>query len=228
MQIIRVDPARNTIPLRAVEALRAGRLVAFPTETYYALGADARNPDAVARVFAAKRRPSDAAVPVLLAGRDQWPLVARDIPESALRLADRFWPGALTIVCRRAGAFPSAVAAGGETVGTRLPAAPVAAGLCRAVGPLVGTSANTHGTPAPVTAIEVALDLGQAPEIILDGGRCGGSRPSTVIDVTRVPPMVVRLGAVGVDALREVLGEIAPVENRGQAPAGDREQAGLP
>jgi L-threonylcarbamoyladenylate synthase len=217
VRIIRVDPARDEIPRHAIEALRAGSLVAFPTETYYALGADAGDPDAVARVFAAKRRPSDAAIPVLLAGRDQWPAVARDIPEPALRLADRFWPGALTIVCRRADDFSSAVAGGGETIGARVPAAPVAAGLCRAVGPVVGTSANTHGMPAPVTAIEVALDLGKALDIILDGGRCAGSRPSTVIDVTRVPPMIVRLGAVGMDALRDVLGEIAPVQNRGQA-----------
>lgn len=92
-----------------------------------------------------------------------------------------------------------------------MPAAPVAAGLCRAVGPVLGTSANTHGMPAPVTAIEVALDLGEALDIILDGGRCAGSRPSTVIDVTRVPPRIVRLGAVGVDALRDALGEIASV-----------------
>ncbi len=210
MEIIGVDPRREDVPRRAREILLRGGLVAFPTDTYYALGAAAGDAAAVARVFTVKRRPPTDALPVLVADRDQWRSVVADLPDIALRLADRFWPGALTIVCWRAPHLPPGLTGGGETVGVRQPDLPLALGLCRALGqPITGTSANTHGTPAPATALEVALDLGEAVDMILDGGRCPGVRPSTVIDVTRTPPAVVRAGAVGLEALREVLGVVA-------------------
>lgn len=210
MRVIGVDPGREDVPRRARELLLDGGLVAFPTDTYYALGAAAFGAAAVARVFAAKHRPPTDALPVLVADREQWMSVVADLPDVALRLADRFWPGALTIVCRRAPHLPSALIGGGETIGVRQPNLPVALGLCRAAGqPVTGTSANTHGMPAPVMASQVALDMGQAVDMILDGGRCPVARPSTVIDVTRTPPTIVRAGAIGVDALREVLGEMA-------------------
>jgi L-threonylcarbamoyladenylate synthase len=210
MQIIGVDPAREDVPRRAREVLLRGGLVAFPTDTYYALGAAAADAAAVARVFSVKRRPLTDALPVLVADRDQWRSVVVDLPDIALRLADRFWPGALTIVCRRAPHLPTALTGGGETVGVRQPNLPLALGLCRALGqPVTGTSANTHGLPAPATALEVALDLAEAVDLILDGGRCPVARPSTVVDVTRTPPAIVRAGAVGLEALREVLGEVA-------------------
>jgi L-threonylcarbamoyladenylate synthase len=210
MQILGVDPAREEVPRRALEVLLDGGIVAFPTDTYYALGAVATHAAAVARVFTAKRRSPTDALPVLVADRDQWRSVVAELPEIALRLAGRFWPGALTIVCRRAPHLPPVLTGGGETIGARQPNFPPALGLCRALGqPLTGTSANTHGMPPPVTASQVALDLGQAVDMILDGGRCPVARPSTVIDVTRTPPVIVRAGAVGADALREALGEVA-------------------
>jgi len=184
-------------------------LVAFPTDTYYALGAAAGNAAAVDRIIAAKRRPPQEAMPVLIADRSQWQTLASDIPPIALRLADRFWPGPLTIVCRRSLHLPPALTGGGDTIGIRLPKAPVAIGLCRALGmPVVGTSANTHGMPAPTTATQVALDLGPAVDLILDGGRTPLGRPSTVIDVTRTPPALIRAGAISLEALKEVLGEV--------------------
>jgi L-threonylcarbamoyladenylate synthase len=210
MRILGVDPLEEDVPKRAVEALLEGGLVAFPTDTYYALGAAVWNPEAVARVFEAKRRPPGDPLPVLAADRAQWETVVADVPEIAQRLADRFWPGALTIVCRRAPHLSPLVTGGGDTVGVRVPGSPFARALCRALGmPVTGTSANTHGMPPPVTAAQVALDLGDAVDLILDGGRCPIARPSTVIDVTRVPPVIVRPGAVDLRALQEVLGEVA-------------------
>ncbi|TMJ09603.1 MAG: Sua5/YciO/YrdC/YwlC family protein, partial [Bacillati bacterium ANGP1] len=101
MDVIGVDPASEEVPRRAVQVLSGGGLVAFPTDTFYALGANARDEAAVARVFAAKQRPRGHPLPVLVADREQWRMVVADLPEAGLLLADRFWPGALTIVCRR-------------------------------------------------------------------------------------------------------------------------------
>jgi L-threonylcarbamoyladenylate synthase len=208
MDIIGVDPADLDVPPRALRVLRKGGLVAFPTDTFYALGAAALDEDAVARVFVAKRRPRGEPLPVFVADRDQWRALVDDLPETARRLADRFWPGALTIVCRRGSKTPTVLAGGGETIGVRQPALPIAVGLCRALGgPIVGTSANTHGMPAPVTAAQVVLDLGAEVDLILDGGRCALARPSTVIDVTRTPPVIVRAGAVPSEVVTKVLGE---------------------
>ena len=210
MEIIGVDPMSQDVPRRALQTLREGGLVAFPTDTFYALGAVAADEAAVARVFAAKRRPPGEPLPVLVADRDQWRRLVADLPQIAVRLADRFWPGPLTIVCRLAPSVPRLLAGGGETIGVRQPGLPIAAAICRALGtPVVGTSANTHGLPAPVTAAQVALDLGSDVDMILDGGRCPLARPSTVVDVTRTPPVVVRAGAVPVETVREVLGQVA-------------------
>ncbi|HKV43726.1 MAG TPA: L-threonylcarbamoyladenylate synthase [bacterium] len=210
MEIIGVDPNSQDVPRRALETFRDGGLVAFPTETFYALGAVASDEVAVARVFAAKRRPPGEPVPVLVADRAQWRQLVADLPQIAVRLADRFWPGPLTIVCRLAPSVSRALAGGGETIGVRQSGLPIATAICRTLGtPIVGTSANTHGLPSPVTAVQVALDLGSDVDLILDGGRCPLAKPSTVVDVTRTPPGVVRAGAVSLAAIREVLGEIA-------------------
>lgn len=210
MEIIGVDPASEEVPRRALRVLGEGGLVAFPTDTFYALGADARDEAAVARIFAAKRRPRGEPMPVLVADREQWRALVEDLPEAGLLLADRFWPGALTIVCRRGPGVLPALVGGGDAIGVRQPALPVAIGLCRAFGgPVVGTSANVHRIPAPITAAQVALDLGAEVDVILDGGRCPLARPSTVVDVTRTPPVVVRVGVIPLAAVREVLGEVA-------------------
>jgi L-threonylcarbamoyladenylate synthase len=210
MQLIGVHAASQDVPRQAVRTLLDGGLVAFPTDTYYALGAAALNADAVARVVAAKRRPPTEPLPVFVADMGQWRMVAADIPEVALRLAERFWPGPLTIVCRAAPHLPPPLLGGGETIGVRRPGVVLAVALCRALGmPVTGTSANSHGAAPPVTAIEVGMDLGGYVDVILDGGACPGGHPSTVIDVTRTPAVIIRAGGVGVDALREVTGALA-------------------
>jgi L-threonylcarbamoyladenylate synthase len=212
MQLLGVHPASQDVPRHAVRTLLDGGLVAFPTDTYYALGAAALNGEAVARVFAAKRRPPTEPLPVFVADMGQWRMLVADLPEIALRLAERFWPGPLTIVCRRAPHLPPLLAGGGETIGVRQPGSVLAVALCRALGmPVTGTSANSHGGPPPVTAIEVGMDLGGHVDLILDGGTCPGGHPSTVIDVTRTPPVIVRAGGVTAEALREVTGQLAGV-----------------
>jgi L-threonylcarbamoyladenylate synthase len=210
MQVLGVHPASPDVPRQAVRILLDGGLVAFPTDTYYALGAAALNGDAVARVFAAKRRPESGPLPVFIGDLGQWRMVVSEIPEAARRLAERFWPGPLTIVCRRAPHLPPLLTGGGDTIGVRQPGALLALAVCRALGmPVTGTSANTHGGPPPVTAIEVGMDLGGHVDLILDGGACPGGHPSTVIDVTRTPPVVVRAGGVAVEELREVVGALS-------------------
>ena len=210
LQVLGVHPASQDVPRHAVRVLLDVGLVAFPTDTYYALGAAALNGEAVARVFAAKRRPPTDPVPVFVADVEQWRMVVSDVPEIALRLAERFWPGPLTIVCRRAPHLPPLLSGGGETIGVRQPGAVIATALCRELGmPVTGTSANTHGFPPPVTAIEVGMDLGGHVDLILDGGTCPGGHPSTVIDVTRTPPVILRAGGVSADELRDALGTIA-------------------
>lgn len=209
MQVLAVDPASQDVPRQAVRTLLEGGLVVFPTDTYYALGAAAGNAEAVARVFAAKGRSATDPLPVLVAGVDQWRMAAAEIPDLALRLAERFWPGPLTIVCRRAPYLPPLLTGGGDTIGVRQPAVPLAQALCRGLGmPITGTSANSHDSPPPVTAIEVGMDLGGKVGLILDGGACAGGHPSTVIDVTRTPPVIVRPGAVTAEALRAVAGTV--------------------
>ncbi len=219
MDIIGIDPAGQDAPPRAVRVLEEGRHVVFPTDTFYALGANAQDESAVMRVFAAKHRPPAEPLPVFVADRDQWRALVIDLPDAAWRLADRFWPGALTIVCRRAPQVPPLLAGSGETIGIRQPALPSALALCGAVGGrIVGTSANRHGGPAPVTAIQVVLELGAEVDMILDGGRCPLARPSTVIDVTRHPAMIVRAGAVRLEAVREIVGDVVG-PSEGAAPA---------
>ncbi|HEV2280825.1 MAG TPA: L-threonylcarbamoyladenylate synthase [bacterium] len=210
LQVIGVHPASQDVPRQALRILLDGGLVAFPTDTYYALGAAALDGEAVARVFATKRRPHTEPLPVFVADTGQWRMLVPDLPEIALRLAERFWPGPLTIVCRRAPHLPPLLAGGGETIAVRQPGSVIAVALCRALGmPITGTSANTHGVPAPVTAIEVGMDLGGSVDLILDGGACPGGHPSTVVDVTRTPPVIVRAGGVTLEELREVIGPLA-------------------
>jgi L-threonylcarbamoyladenylate synthase len=196
---------------QAAEALRAERLVAFPTETVYGLGAVATNDRAVAAIFAAKGRPrfnplivhvTDAAAGRALA---RW----NDV---ALRLAARFWPGALTLVLPRAEGCPLSllVSAGGDTVALRAPAHPIAQALLAAtVLPVAAPSANPAGQVSPTTADHVEAGLGASVDIILDGGPCPLGLESTVLDVTSAPPRLLRPGGVTREALEAVTGPLA-------------------
>lgn len=190
----------------AAQLLQAGELVAFPTDTVYGVGAIAWDATAVGKLYTAKLRSPDKAIPILLADAADLALVARDLPPAALRLAERFWPGPLTLVVPKAAAVPGAVTAGGDTVAVRIPDHPLARDLIRAAGaPLATTSANLSGGASPVTAEEVAAQLADRIAMILDGGRCPGGVASTVVDVTRAEPVILRPGPVTLEDLRQAL-----------------------
>jgi len=187
---------------RAIDALRQGEVIAFPTDTVYGVGAHAFLPQAVARLYAVKERPASMAIPLLLSGAEAMPLVCADIPALAWEIAEGFWPGALSLVLRRALTVPDAVTAGGATVAVRVPDHPLVRELCRRLGaPLAATSANRHGWPPPVTAGEVQTALAGRIPLILDGGPCRGGMASTVLDLTVSPPVILRPGPVTAEQL---------------------------
>ena len=190
----------------AARILAEGGLVAFPTDTVYGVGAHAFQPDAVERIYTAKIRPRDKAIPILLAQADDLPLVAEGITETAWLLVERFWPGSLTLVLPRKASVPDVVSAGGSTVAVRVPDHPAPLALIAALrAPLAATSANLSGHPSPVTAQEVKAELGGHIELILDGGRCPGGVPSTVLDLTTDPPAILRAGAIAVEEIKAAL-----------------------
>lgn len=193
----------------AAALLRAGQLVAFPTETVYGLGADATNPDAVAGIFRAKERPYSDPLIVHLAGASQLEQVAAQVPDIAGTLAERFWPGPLTLVLPRAPRIPSLVTAGGETVGVRIPSHPVARELIRRAGvPVAAPSANRFMRTSPTTAAHVLADLEGRIACVLDAGPTSVGVESTVLDVTASPPRVLRPGGVTLEQLRAVVPEV--------------------
>lgn len=190
----------------AIKLLRGGSLVAFPTDTVYGVAAHAFLPQAVARLYAAKERPRERAIPLLLAKSGDLPLVARDISEIAWLLIERFWPGGLTLVLFRKAIVPEIVCAGGETVAVRVPDHRLALALIEGTGaPLATTSANLSGRREPVTAREVCQQLEARIDLILDGGPSPGGIPSTVVDLTVSPPAVLRKGAIAVERLAELI-----------------------
>jgi L-threonylcarbamoyladenylate synthase len=191
---------------RAVELLRSGELVAFPTDTVYGVGAVVWNPTAVEKLYEAKLRAFDKAIPVLLADPDDLALVAGDLSPAALRLAARFWPGPLTIVVPRAPAVPDQVTAGGASVAVRVPDHALARALIRAAGaPLAATSANLSGQTSPVTAQDVVAQLRGRIPLVLDGGPCPGGVASTVIDLTGPHPLLLRPGPLTMHEILLVL-----------------------
>jgi L-threonylcarbamoyladenylate synthase len=181
----------------AARLLRAGALVAFPTETFYGLGANSLDEAAVARVFLAKGRPADKPLLVLVDSEAMVTRVARDVSALARRLMARYWPGALTLVLHAHADLPPALTAGTGTIGVRLPGHPVARALVSAFGgPVTAPSANPHGQASPRTADEVIAGLGDRVGLILDGGATPGGPASTLLDLTRTPPVMLRAGAV--------------------------------
>ncbi len=203
----RRQPADATDMDRAAAVLRAGGLVAFPTETVYGLGADARNVDAVARIFAVKGRPTDHPLIVHLGDARQLAEWARDVPQSALQLAEAFWPGPLTLVLPRLAGVPDAVTGGLDTVALRVPGHPVALALLAAFGGgLAAPSANGYGRVSPTSAGDVVEELGDAVDMVLDGGRCAVGIESTIVDLSSDPPRVLRPGPITERDLQRVLG----------------------
>lgn len=181
----------------AARVLWEGGLVAFPTETFYGLGANALDPEAVARVFRAKGRPADKPLLVLVDSLAMATEVAAEIPRRARELIARYWPGPLTLILPARPGVPAALTAGTGTVGVRVPGHPLALALVRAAAlPITAPSANPHGGRSPRTAAEVVAAIGARVDLVLDGGPTPGGLPSTVLDVTVAPPRIVRAGAV--------------------------------
>ena len=228
-EVVSVDPVRpnQTDIARAADCLRRGGLVAFPTETVYGLGVHAMDRAAVRRLFDAKGRPANDPLIVHVSSFDHvMPLVVAP-PHDAERLASRFWPGALTLVLRRAPSVPREVTAGLETVAVRVPAHPVARALLLATSlPIAAPSANLFSRPSPTLAAHVLEDLDGRIDMILDGGPTSVGVESTVLDLTVDPPVVLRPGAISVETLRTV---VPAVQSRiTAAPTSDHESMPSP
>lgn len=210
-RIVCLDPAMpdpSTIEAAAA-VIRAGDLVAFPTETVYGLGADALNPAALRRIYAVKGRPSDNPLILHLANLDQLAFVAAEVSALAYTLIHAFWPGPLTLVLPKRSRVPDLATGGLNTVAVRMPASPIALALIRAAQtPLAAPSANRSGRPSPTTAQHVCEDLHGCITLILDGGPTTIGVESTVLDVTSDPPIMLRPGGMPREALEAVSGPI--------------------
>jgi len=193
----------------AVWVLKQGGLVAFPTDTVYGVGAQAFSPQAVERIYRVKGRPRSKAIPVLIDSAAHLPDLAENVDPEAWLLAERFWPGPLTIILPRGSRVSDVVTAGGPSVAVRVPDHEFALRLIGAAGgALAATSANLSGHPDPVTAEEVLGYLEGRIDLILDGGPCPGGQASTVIDLTGVSPIVVRPGPISQQELEEELARL--------------------
>lgn len=189
------DPPPQPAVDEALRVLARGRPVGIPTDTVYGLAVDPFRPGATDRLFAAKRRPRDVNLPVLVSGREQVERLATALPDGACALMERFWPGPLTVVLPSRPDLGADLGNDEATVGVRCPAHPVPLVLCRAAGPLATTSANRHGQPTLVSAAEVVAAFGGTVPVVLDGGPCEGL-PSTVVDCTGQEPKLLREGRV--------------------------------
>lgn len=204
---------------RAADLLKEGQLVAFPTETVYGLGANALDPGAVRAIFTAKGRPLDNPLIVHIARLDQLEQVAAAFPDLGQKLARRFWPGPLTLVLPRHPQVPPAVSAGLDTVAARMPDHPVALAIITLAGvPVAAPSANLAGRPSPTTAAHVLADLDGSIAAVVDGGSADIGVESTVLDVTVMPPMILRPGGVTAEALREAVGPVNECHGHIQRP----------
>lgn len=195
---------------RAAALLRAGELVAFPTETVYGLGADALNGEAAARIFAAKGRPADNPLIAHIAGESGLAgLIAGEPCACARKLMRAFWPGPMTLIFPKSPRVPREVTAGLDTVAVRMPSHPVARALiCAAQTPIAAPSANRSGRPSPTTAAHVLEDMEGRIPLILDGGPCEVGLESTVVDVTGARPRILRPGGVTLEMLEGVVGDV--------------------
>ena len=217
MAVVPDNPSNRSV---AAALLRESGVVAYPTDTVYGLGANVYDPQAVSTLFVLKGRDRSQGVPVLIAADSQLAEVAAEVPDAALALAERFWPGALTLIVRRNPLIPTLVTGGGDTVAVRLPDHPCPQALVSALGaPITGTSANRHGGPEPASAQEVQRQLGRSLRLVLDGGPSAGGVPSTIVDVTAPTPRLVRAGAIALDELRAVCEVAEPALSSNPRPA---------
>lgn len=208
-EVCKADPLEpdRIIIKKAAEIIKKGGLVAFPTETVYGLGADALNPKAVRRIYAAKGRPADNPLIVHVADKDQIYRLAKKLPEKAKDLIRKFFPGPLTIVLEKNEVVPDETTAGLHTVAIRMPSHRIALALIKQSGtPIAAPSANKAGRPSPTKAQHVLEDLNGEVDLIIDGGATEVGLESTVVDLTMKPPQILRPGGITVEMLREVCG----------------------
>lgn len=211
MSALPIAPHLEETLTRAAACLRDAGLVAFPTDTLYALGALASDAEAVCRLFEAKNRPFDRPLPLLLASERDVDGIAESVSPAARRLMKSLWPGAVTLVLRRAPGYRSRALGEADTVALRVPAHPVALDLIRrAGGAVTGTSANVTGGPGPRDADEVRRQLGGAVDFVVDAGPAPGGLESTIVDLSRGTPRLLREGAVSRAVIEEIVG---PVES---------------
>lgn len=193
----------------AGQVIRQGGLVAFPTETVYGLGADALNPQASRRIYEAKGRPSDNPLIIHISNMEDLKKITKNVPEPAGKLAEKFWPGPLTMIFEKSGIVPLETTGGLATVAVRMPNHPVALGLIASSGGFIAApSANTSGKPSPTRAEHVAEDMTGRIPLILDGGPVGIGIESTIVDFTEGTPMILRPGYITAEMIQEVIGEI--------------------
>lgn len=203
----RIEPSTLVAIRTASDLLRAGDIVGMPTETVYGLAADALNPEAVNKIFAAKGRPADHPLIVHLPAAEHLPRWAASIPKDAIALARAFWPGPLTLILKRAADVPDEVTGGQDTVGLRVPSHPVALALLQVFDSgIAAPSANRFGRISPTTAAHVHEELGDKVAMVLDGGACEVGIESTILDFSRDEPEVLRPGAITPEDIARVIG----------------------
>ena len=193
----------------AAALIRAGEVVSFPTETVYGLGADGLNPEAVAKIFAAKGRPNDNPLILHIAKKEDIAQLTTCLNANAKKLMEHFWPGPLTLIVNKSAIVPDAVSAGLETVAVRFPSNKFAQDFIRACGcPIAAPSANISGRPSPTNAQDVLEDMQGKIAGMLDGGNCGIGLESTVVDTTSAVPTILRPGGITYEMLTEVMGAV--------------------
>lgn len=210
-KIIKIDKKQinKSMVQEAGDILKRGGLVAFPTETVYGLGADALNEEAASKIYAAKGRPSDNPLIVHITNMEDLNKAARNIPKAALKIAEKYWPGALTMIFQKKEIVPYGTTGGLDTVAVRMPSDHVARAIIEAGGGFVAApSANTSGRPSPTTAQHVKEDMDGRIEMIVDGGPVDIGVESTILDMTVTPPMILRPGAITVEMLRALIGDV--------------------
>ena len=206
---VSTEPINMEYISEASEILRKGGLVAFPTETVYGLGGDAKDKEASRKIYAAKGRPSDNPLIVHIARFSQLQEISKDLPENAKKLADAFWPGPLTMVVNKNEVIPYETTGGLDTVAVRMPNNPIALALIEKSGCMIAApSANTSGRPSPTKASHVYEDLSGKIDAILDGGAVDIGLESTIVDLTEDVVTILRPGYINMEMLKEVVGEV--------------------
>lgn len=211
-EIIRIDPLEPgpSALAHAIEFLRTGGVAAYPTETFYGIGADAGNASAIDKIFDIKGRERLNPIPLIIGDQNLLEAIVEDVPAAAASLIETFWPGPLTIVFRASPSLNQALTGGTGKIGVRLSSHPLARLLSNGIaGAITATSANLSGAAECVSAEEVIGSLGERIKTVIDGGKTPGGKGSTVIDVTASPPRIYRRGAVAVEAIERVIGKTA-------------------